>query len=395
MYFLIYRNIAIGGIETLILREARWVNEHIKNKSMVLCHKLSEQMKSSFEAAHVDYKILSTWSPNEISKELYRTKSVEMIKYFSFEDYLNFVIRNPGLFENCRSMYHCVHPLNAIILKSHSSLRGGFWRALAKVTKYMIETNRFRFMDEETLNQTLQYYEIEVKKSYSENYLRIPYLIKELPFKSLDVSGNRNILAIARAEFPFKGYLLGLVKTMPEIMEKYPCVSLTVISSGDNVDRLENEINQLQEKYKMRISLHKDKKPEELDIYYREADIFVGMGTTVLEAANYGIPIIMAKPYTEEFISDGFFHIAPTDIGNFSLDGKPGQDDVFALLNTRTEQWEAIQQITKQQLIAYYDIEEVMKQSMSAWDKKVSINAIKKDLNKVKLLMQLKQIKKH
>ena len=395
MYFLLYRNIALGGIETLILREACWVNEHTVDRSMVLCHKISEQMKISFEKSYVDYKILPSWSSGEISKELHSMQTVEMVKYFSFEDYLKFVIHNPDLFENSRSMYHCVHPMNSFILKARGGLHIVFWNALANVTSYMVETNRFRFMDDETLDQTLQFYGIEVKETYRQHYLRIPYLIRDLPFKTLDASEKRNILVIARAEFPFKGYLLGVVRAMPDVMEHYPNVSLTIVSSGDDMERLEKEINQLTEQCKTHISLHKDKRPEELDAYYCEADIFIGMGTTVLEAANYGIPIVMAKPYTEKFLSNGLFHISPTDLGNCSLEGKPGLEDIFELLDTSTEQWKAIQQATKQQLIAYYDIDDVMKKSMQGWSKKVSVNAIRKDLNKIALMMKLKQLKHH
>lgn len=393
MHFLIYKNISIGGIETLMLREACWINERVECTSMILCHQLSEQMKSSFEEAHIDYKILPSWTPNEISKELHCAQTVDMIQYFSFEDYLKFVIRNPNLFENSKSMYYCVHPMNSFILKTKNGVRGVFWRALANLTEYMIETNRFRFMDEETLNQTLQFYGLEVKESYNNNYLRLPHLIKEFPFKEHDPSGERNILTIARAEFPFKGYLLGLIKAMPQIMDKYPGVILTIISSGDEKGRLKNEIDQLPKQYKERISLYMDKKSEELDSFYRQADIFVGMGTTVLEAANYGIPVIMAKPYTEIFISNGLFHICPTDIGNFSLEGKPGQDDIIKLLDMPLEQWKSIQQATKQQLIANYDIDVIMNKLMKSWDKEVSVDSIRKDINKIAILMKLKQFK--
>ena len=303
MYFLLYRNISIGGIETLILREACWINEHTESRSMVLCFELSEQMRSSFEASGIDYKLLASWSVNEISKELRSAQTVEMIKYFSFEDYLKFVIHDPDLFENYKTMYHCVHPLNACILKANNWIRKSFWKALSNVTRYMVETKRFRFMDDESINQTLGYYGLDVKESYKEDYIRIPYQIKDLAFKNMDGSGNRNVLAIARAEFPFKGYLLGLIDVIPDVLDRYSNTFITIISSGDGLSRLENKIKQLPEKYKNHIGLYNDKKPEDLDAYYQEADIFIGMGTTVLEAANYGIPVIMAKPYTEEFIS--------------------------------------------------------------------------------------------
>ena len=393
MYFLLYRNISIGGIETLILREACWINEHTESRSMVLCFELSEQMRSSFEASGIDYKLLASWSVNEISKELRSAQTVEMIKYFSFEDYLKFVIHDPDLFENYKTMYHCVHPLNACILKANNWIRKSFWKALSNVTRYMVETKRFRFMDDESINQTLGYYGLDVKESYKEDYIRIPYQIKDLAFKNMDGSGNRNVLAIARAEFPFKGYLLGLIDVIPDVLDRYSNTFITIISSGDGLSRLENKIKQLPEKYKNHIGLYNDKKPEDLDAYYQEADIFIGMGTTVLEAANYGIPVIMAKPYTEEFISNGLFHIAPTDIGNCSINGKPGKDEIMSLLEVDAEHWQLIQSETKRQLVLYYDIQEVMKQSIGKWDKKVSVNAIKKDLKMISLLFWLKQIK--
>jgi glycosyltransferase involved in cell wall biosynthesis len=45
----------------------------------------------------------------------------------------------------------------------------------------------------------------------------------------------------------------------------------------------------------------------ELPKVYRNADIFVGMGTTVLEAAAQGVPVIIAEAYTRQFRTPGLF----------------------------------------------------------------------------------------
>lgn len=395
MYFFIYKNISIGGIETLILREAYWINKHLNSKSMIICNKISQQMKSSFEDHNIEYRILPTWSSKEISNTIHAMEPVEMIKYFSFEDYLQFIIHDPHLFEMTKCMYYCVHPNNVCILQNGKGIRGVFSKSLRNISDYLIAQKRILFMDEETLFRTLDFYKIKMKDSYLENILRLPYIIKDFSFKTPDISGKRSILTIARAEFPFKGYLLGLMKTMPNIMEQYPDVTLTMISGGDGFGQLDTLFKQMPEKFRSRIELLKEKKPEELEYYYQKADIYIGMGTTVLEAANHGVPSIMVKPDTTEFISNGLFHISPEDIGNFSINGISGQSELIKLINYPVEKWQEIQQETKRSLIKCYDAESIMQYFFNIGNQNVSTNSIVKDLFKIKILILLKKIKRN
>ena len=45
-----------------------------------------------------------------------------------------------------------------------------------------------------------------------------------------------------------------------------------------------------------------------LENYYRDTELYIGMGTTIFDAANRGIVSIPVKPYTYDLVADKFFH---------------------------------------------------------------------------------------
>ena len=56
---------------------------------------------------------------------------------------------------------------------------------------------------------------------------------------------------------------------------------------------------------------------EKLEYYFEDADIYIGMGTTVLDACNHMVPALTVCSYTYEFLTIGFFYENPQILAGF------------------------------------------------------------------------------
>lgn len=124
------------------------------------------------------------------------------------------------------------------------------------------------------------------------------------------------MLAIARADFPFKGYLLGLIDEFSKgnIPEKW---HLTIITYGPihHMELLHSKYLQSSEAVKSRIQILGKMKYEDLEYYFNQAHIFVGMGTTLLDASKHGVISIPVEPFNNSVKCKGFFYDNPEVVG--------------------------------------------------------------------------------
>ena len=120
-----------------------------------------------------------------------------------------------------------------------------------------------------------------------------------------------NIITIARADFPFKGYLFGLIDDFVKLKKQFNNISLTIISSGEKFSILKNKVEKAMKENKCEIKLINNVPYSKLKYYYSKAHLNVGLDTTVLDAANHGVPSVVVKGYTYNNISGGYYHENP------------------------------------------------------------------------------------
>ena len=154
-----------------------------------------------------------------------------------------------------------------------------------------------------------------------------PDKIYPLPFEMTDKRkewGNdpevREVLSICRADFPFKSYILGLIDCIKKINEQNKRAKLRIVSYGKDIDQIKRRIGDCES-----IELIGETPYDKLTEYYLQADIFVGMGTTILDAAKFGLPAIYANVDSPEFVSCGFFHDNPQAVGILDKEGFQGE----------------------------------------------------------------------
>ena len=165
---------------------------------------------------------------------------------------------------------------------------------------------------------------------FNKNYIfPIPYEINHVYGISEKECYERyrsyEILAIARADFPFKGYLLGIVDSLDEIVLHCPMVKVTIVSFGPHEEVLRKKIDELPYDLRKHISCEGKILYSELSRYYKKAKVYLGMGSTVYEASSYGLPSIIAESYTNELnlcqqLARWNMEIEATDHERFSKD---------------------------------------------------------------------------
>lgn len=136
--------------------------------------------------------------------------------------------------------------------------------------------------------------------------------------KPLKTGSRLRVVTVARL-VPMKGYVEGLILAVSQaVREDGLDIELQVVGAGPLMARLKWVA--LREGIAKRVTFIGSVAYADLPRLYRDADIFVGMGTTVLEAASHGVPALIAEAYTTEFRSPGRF----SEQAGFEL-GEPDQ----------------------------------------------------------------------
>jgi glycosyltransferase involved in cell wall biosynthesis len=127
--------------------------------------------------------------------------------------------------------------------------------------------------------------------------------------KPLKTGSRLRVVTVARL-VPMKGYVEGLILAVSQaVREDGSDVELVIVGAGSLLSRL--KLTALRAGIARRVIFTGSVAYADLPRYYREADIFVGMGTTVLEAASHGVPVLIAEAYTAEFRTPGLFSALP------------------------------------------------------------------------------------
>ena len=111
-------------------------------------------------------------------------------------------------------------------------------------------------MDEVTLEETQNY--LDKTFPSSPPIMRLPMICKnDLSADKIISKGffSNTIITASRAEFPYKGYLLGLLDDFVYLNTKLSDIKLVIVSDGDDINILKNRINNLPSNIQQKISL--------------------------------------------------------------------------------------------------------------------------------------------
>lgn len=174
------------------------------------------------------------------------------------------------------------------------------------------------FMDEQTHNIAEEYYKKEIPiNQYYRLGCFVPKLDEQVISKKLK-NNKRKVLVMSRFDFPFKGYVIGVIKECNEVLEKYKDVNFSFIGSGKGSSEFEQYYLEVERKYPHRVEWIKGVSYDSLPDYFHDCYCFMGMGTSLLDAAKTGTPGLVACCYTRNADFRGWWNDNPKVLGEYA-----------------------------------------------------------------------------
>lgn len=340
----VYQNYITGGLETYVLRMCKYLNLK-KNKVFIMCHTISNEMAVQYKEVGAEILIYDDWNRKKIAKEL--DSRVDVYISFWLSDY--YLLKKYS--RHAISIMYCVHPSH-LTMDNRKKTPIEILKEIHfyKIIKEGINDKTLIVMDQNVVDEVLKKYKLQIKDS---EILLLPYDRPKFQKNWKNQKYGYKILTICRADFPFKSYVLGLITSVIQLREKGINCTLTIVSYGKDINVVKNKISN--HEY---ITLLGETKYDDLKQLYLESDIYVGMGSTVVEAASYGIPTILANVNSPNFKSCGLFCDNPQSIGIMKNEGKQGYDLLYDLVSHSPTELNLIGKKCKEAFDKYYCIDE-------------------------------------
>lgn len=359
--FLAFSHFDTGGLQTFMLRIATWCK---KNK--IDCHLIFESSDEYMESCvkESSFHYLKNYSENEIKK--YIKKNIvanDEILWITFElpEFLYFEHIKSAYFKKY-NIKHLIYNVSVGGMIYGRNFRGkvgkliyNFYRSL--VLKYA-QNNQVLFMDRDTLNAAQKYYNYNMGEEKERIFL-LPMEVNPEPQYGMSYD-SKTILTVSRADFPFKGYLFSLIDVFENIACSNFDVNLVIVSFGPDYKKIQKKIELLPIELKKRAKLINGLHKEGISELLKNSYVYIGMGTTILDAANEGIPAIVVCHHTMDCVSTGLFSDDPEVIGKIG-DGKPVQAILEKILSLRREEYMVYCKNSYLALKKFYSIDDFMK----------------------------------
>ena len=331
MLKMVYKSINLGGVQTLMLR----IGKHCRKEgisTVVYCEEInSPQMKDALE----NEKIKVVEVKNAPAAAFKNVKKDDIFLTFSLYDYIECLVEKRKKSIDNNFFYYVVHPYNTIHVTRLSILNRITENSYKNIIKKSIKEGFLFFMDKPCVQEYENYYD---EKSDNAKIIPLPMEIKPINYSEIDKRcENRicdfNILSIARSDFPFKGYLKTLVNSFEKLYIKYPSTRMTIISDGEDVSLLKKWVDKVNAHCDNRIQLIEKVHPSMLEQYYEDASLYVGMGTTLLEACDKGVPSLPIEAYTYELKASGFFNDVDGRVSTMPGEGIDAMSYIEKIMN--------------------------------------------------------------
>ena len=300
---------AYGGSHTLMYRMCVWLSEH-KIKTVVLCSDASNvEIVKKIDATGTRIQVVDRKHYNSLAHILKKLQKEGPIKVLSFvfDLYLDLEVIKSKYNLSFENFIYCIHPAT---LKKGRGFQNRFLRhfsrkVMAPILMKMQRNTAVFMMDEITIDETQEYLDITFPSTPP--ILRLPMICnKKLSANKIIAQGfnSNTIITASRAEFPYKGYLLGLLDDFVYLNTEFSDIKLVIVSGGDDINILINKINNLPSNIQKKISLFGWMEYELLLEIIKECKVFIGMGTSVLDAALCYKPSIAVRLDTYENIGN-------------------------------------------------------------------------------------------
>lgn len=307
-----------GGAQTLMLRMCTWLRSNGIATAIITDSTANIEIVERLQKIDAIIECVDRNKIQSYVNVLSKFTESEDIKVISFvcDFYLEIeMAKKAGNMEFDNLMY-CIHPeaFNRGNTKSKikSLLKKPIINAYRNLFIKMNENNSLYIMDEVDTIESEKYLNVSLKKK--PEIIRLPMICnKKDEFESIINDGydSQMILTAARAEYPYKGYIFGLLDAFVEIKEENPKLKMTIVSGGGDLEQFNKKLDSLDDKIKEDLYVYKWMAYDSLLELAKKCKLFVGMGTSVLDMALCYKPSIAVKFNTYECIGDSFISEKP------------------------------------------------------------------------------------
>ena len=360
---------AYGGGQTLILRMCEWLCENA-HKVIVLCDNAdNKEVVSALQKIGVEIIVIDIYDFEALAILISKIKKNETVKVinFAWNQYLSLEIAKSKMGIEFDNFIYCIHPQTFMkgaaigigFIRRHLVLEYG------EILNRINDNKALLMMDEIDWKTTEDYF--GRRYNIRQPIIRIPMIIEADVKKEIIMEqgycGNV-IFTSARAEFPFKGYIIGLIDIFEDVLEKYPNSKLVIVSGGNDYAKIEQRIEKCTQETQSAITLYKWMEYNKLMDVMKKSKLVVGMGTTILDASRVYKPSIPVCPYTMKCHADGYFENKPKNIA--AVNGHVSVKDLIN--NVLKMSWDEYKNHSENSFRAVkelYDIDKIMPKIIS------------------------------
>lgn len=167
---------------------------------------------------------------------------------------------------------------------------------------------------------------------------------REVPEYNNDLAIKRsernpfNIISVGRFSLPHKAYILGLIRTYGALKIKYPQLKLTIIGYGEDENIVMDEISKLPNNAKKDLKVIGKVPYSELNKHFGNANLNIGVASTIIEGALTGLISIPVRHYSESCEGYGFLPLDKKYITS-SEPGEPIETFIEKVINMDEDEY--------------------------------------------------------
>ncbi len=362
---------AYGGTHTLTLRICIWLQRN-GFESIVLCNDVdNKEIVDALKSNNTRVVQLDSTNINEtynfVSKILEKDE-LRIISYM-WDKYLDMERLKQSKGISFGNILYCVHYGTFLIGSTYPNPIKQIVRIYYyKIYNRMNHNKSVVMMDEDTTKKTSEWFRKDC--SPFTPFVRIPMICEEIPnSKDIILSGydSNVIMTASRAEFPYKGYLIGLIDLFEALKEKYNSLKLVMVSGGEPEDEktIKKQIEKLPDSIKNDIEFHDWMDYDELKKQLEKCKLFIGMGTSVLDAGLKYKPSIAVKYNTYEVIASDMLSEKPWMVTADENCSSQAIDLVRRILDMDVDEYIVESYKTFEKVKNCYDIESNLKKLLN------------------------------
>lgn len=372
---IIYDQMALGGIETHILNMSKWckLNGHRmiwgKTKFVEGEKKSVEELINNgvevLELKRIMKNRLGNCNCYDMSEyELTLAEDEELL--ILSVDYFGFML-GEGIKRNFRNkidnVFWVTHEIMAYrdveiaMQNKNFIIEKSYYLFYRRIANKLAENKNIVHLSDIAMETFIKHYNLKITTNEL-SFLGLGLFLDEFDLEEVKCRYRNdvtNITTIGRFDFPFKAYVLGIIDSFKKIREQGYNVKLNIIGYGKDEETVISKISELPIEIQDHIQLLGKVDYRELSKYLSNTNIYIGTGMTLVDAANKGIPGIIATVYQSGDVSGGFLcynMMYPMSyIGNSTF-----TEDILKVLKMTENEYVELSQRTYDEYKKAYDI---------------------------------------